>query len=70
MLLGWIAGTMAVTDPAIVGYMPTTPASKPGLPPEVNDMVRYGAGVAGALFVLAWGKWAASRRKPPARSAA
>jgi YjbE family integral membrane protein len=64
MLLGWIAGTMAVTDPAIIGYMPSTPAARPGLPPEVNDLVRYGAGLAGALFVLAWGKWAASRRKP------
>jgi YjbE family integral membrane protein len=55
MLLGWIAGTMAVTDPAIVGYMPSVPAAKPGLPPEVADVVRYGAGVAGALLVLALG---------------
>jgi predicted tellurium resistance membrane protein TerC len=62
MLLGWIAGTMAVTDPAVIGYMPTTPADKPGLPPEVSAAVRYGAGLAGALLVLAWGKWAASRR--------
>ena len=62
MLLGWIAGTMAVTDPAIIGYMPSVPADKPGLPAEVTATVRYGAGVAGALLVLAWGKWAASRR--------
>jgi YjbE family integral membrane protein len=62
MLLGWIAGTMAVTDPAIIGYMPSVPADKPGLPPEVTAAVRYGAGIAGALLVLAWGKWAASRR--------
>jgi YjbE family integral membrane protein len=62
MLLGWIAGTMAVTDPAVLGYMPTVPAEKPGLPPEVTATVRYAAGVAGALLVLAWGKWAASRR--------
>ena len=62
MLLGWIAGTMAVTDPALIGYMPSTPADKPGLPPEVSATVRYGAGLAGALLVLAWGKWAASRR--------
>jgi predicted tellurium resistance membrane protein TerC len=55
MLLGWIAGTMAVTDPAIIGHMPTTPPAKPGLPPEVLDSVRYGAGVAGALLVLALG---------------
>jgi YjbE family integral membrane protein len=55
MLLGWIAGTMAVTDPAIVGYMPSTPADRPGLPPEVANSVRYGAGLAGALLVLALG---------------
>jgi YjbE family integral membrane protein len=69
MLLGWIAGTMAVTDPAVIGYMPSVPADKPGLPPEVSAAVRYGAGIAGALLVLAWGKWAASRRAA-ARSAA
>ena len=62
MLLGWIAGTMAVTDPAVIGYMPSVPADKPGLPPEVTATVRYAAGVAGALLVLAWGKWVASRR--------
>jgi YjbE family integral membrane protein len=70
MLLGWIAGTMAVTDPAIIGYMPSTPAERPGMPPEVNDAVRYGAGVAGALLVLAWGKWAASRRAAAAAAQA
>jgi YjbE family integral membrane protein len=64
MLLGWIAGTMAVTDPAIVGYMPSTPAAKPGLPPEVNDALRYGAGVAGALLVLALGMLLRRRRAP------
>ncbi len=68
MLLGWIAGTMAVTDPAILGYMPTVPPDKPGLPPEVTATVRYGAGIAGALLVLAWGKVVASRRA--ARTAA
>jgi YjbE family integral membrane protein len=62
MLLGWIAGTMAVTDPAIIGYMPSTPADKPGLPPEVSAAVRYGAGIAGALLVLAWGKSISARR--------
>jgi YjbE family integral membrane protein len=62
MLLGWIAGTMAVTDPAVSGHLPTVPADPPDLPPEVAATVRYAAGVAGALLVLAWGKWAASRR--------
>ena len=58
MLLGWIAGTMAVTDPALAGWMPTDGADKP----QVLDSVRYGAGLAGALLVYALGKWFASRR--------
>jgi len=62
MLLGWIAGTMAVTDPAVIGHLPTAPADSPDLPPEVTATVRYAAGVAGALMVLAWGKWVAARR--------
>jgi YjbE family integral membrane protein len=61
MLLGWIAGTMAVTDPAVLPYLPTTPATKPGGLPEVLDSLRYGAGVAGALLVLAIGTWVKRR---------
>ena len=64
MLLGWIAGTMAVTDPAAIAWMPTQAAAKAGAAPEVLDAVRYGAGVAGALLVLALGKWIASRKLP------
>jgi YjbE family integral membrane protein len=55
MLLGWIAGTMAVTDPAVLGHVPTLPLDKPGALPEVLASVRYGAGLAGALLVLAIG---------------
>lgn len=62
MLLGWIAGTMAVTDPAALGFVPTEPAEKAGALPQVVDTVRYAAGVIGALLVLAIGKWVASRR--------
>ena len=69
MLLGWIAGTMAVTDPAVLGYMPTLPAEKPGALPEVAAAVRYGAGVAGALLVLAIGV-AVKRRRTAASPAA
>ncbi|MEY3252816.1 MAG: hypothetical protein RL227_1789, partial [Pseudomonadota bacterium] len=39
MLLGWIAGTMAVTDPGILPHLPTTPALKPGGLPEVSDLL-------------------------------
>ncbi len=62
MLLGWIAGTMAVTDPAVLGYMPTLPVERAGALPEVVAAVRYGAGVAGALLVLAIGLLVKSRR--------
>ena len=62
MLLGWIAGTMAVTDPAALPFMPTLPAAVAGAAPEVAATVRYGAGVAGALLVLAIGALIKRRR--------
>jgi YjbE family integral membrane protein len=68
MLLGWIAGTMSVTDPGILPYLPTTPAEKPGGLPEVADALRYGAGVAGALLVLAIGMLV--KKRAEAKSAA
>ena len=49
MLLGWIAGTLAVSDPATVHLIPESPA------------LHYGAGVAGALLVLALGSLLARR---------
>jgi YjbE family integral membrane protein len=51
MLLGWIAGTMALGDPALAPYI------------DPSDMVKYAAGVAGALLVLAAGKVAARRKQ-------
>lgn len=58
MLLGWIAGTMAVSDPALINpeVMPQVPKL------AVNDGVKYGAGIAGALLVLAIGKALQARR--------
>ena len=53
MLLGWIAGTMAHSDPALASYIPQDRAW------------HYGVGVAGALLVLAIGKWVQRRRGPP-----
>jgi YjbE family integral membrane protein len=43
MLLGWIAGTMAYSDPAVIGWLPQT------------KVVYYALGVTGALFVFAVG---------------
>jgi YjbE family integral membrane protein len=58
MLLGWIAGGMLVTDPVMANpdkwqWMLKLPQS---------DVLRYGASVAGALLVLAIGKYIATRR--------
>jgi YjbE family integral membrane protein len=66
MLLGWIAGGMLVTDPALANHdkwqwmlkMPLDATSG-----EVTDLVKYGASVAGALLVLAAGKIILARRK-------
>lgn len=63
MLLGWIAGTMAVTDPALRAWMPYETGVER---PDVIAAVRYGAGVAGALFVLGLGKWLAARQRAAA----
>jgi len=63
MLLGWIAGTMAVTDPALRAWMPYETGVER---PEVIAAVRYGAGIAGALFVLVLGKWLAARKRATA----
>ena len=55
MLLGWIAGAMIVSDPALLPHIPTLPPAKAGMLPEVVAAVRYGAGIAGAVLVLAVG---------------
>ncbi len=53
MLLGWIAGQMAFTDPALKPYIPADKAWE------------YGAAVAGALMVLLIGKFMARPRAEP-----
>jgi YjbE family integral membrane protein len=54
MLLGWIAGTMAHTDPALKEILPQT------------TLWNYGLGVLGALVVLALGVLVKRRAKQPA----
>ena len=51
MLLGWIAGEMIYTDPALQGALPAEAAWK------------YAAAATGALLVLAIGRFAAARRR-------
>jgi YjbE family integral membrane protein len=64
MLLGWIAGTMAITDPAVTPYLPA--GAKPG---EPAAWLRYGAGVGGAALVWLLGqavRWKRASAKPAA----
>jgi len=69
MLLGWIAGTMAVSDPAAMPYLANVPGDKPADPLQVSALLRYGAGVAGAVFVLMLGLWAKKRNEAKAVAA-
>ncbi|HSW08627.1 TerC family protein [Aquabacterium sp.] len=58
MLLGWIAGTMAVSDPALGSTIPQAAGAAPAA-------WHYSAGIAGALLVLAIG-WAVKKRRTAA----
>ncbi|MDP2368716.1 TerC family protein [Rhodoferax sp.] len=57
MLLGWIAGTMAHSDPAVLQWLPQT------------KVWNYGLGGAGALLVFAVGKLMAGRASDPPEAA-
>jgi YjbE family integral membrane protein len=56
-LLGWVAGEMAVTDPAIHDFV------------ETHHYLHTVLPVAGAIIVVALGKWLSSRAQAAARSA-
>lgn len=56
MLLGWIAGTMLVTDPGLLPFLPTETLSGAKLP-TVPPMLHYAAGAVGAILVFAVGNW-------------
>ncbi|SFB86909.1 integral membrane protein, YjbE family [Polaromonas sp. OV174] len=51
-LLGWVAGDMAMSDPAIAGWAANQHALHNAVP------------ALGAMFVVAAGKWLASRQQP------
>ena len=65
MLLGWIAGTMAITDPAVAQPDAWTWMVK--LPQTA--VVKYACGIAGALLVLAVGRWLDARNRTTATPA-
>ena len=51
-LLGWVAGEMAATDPVVTDWVDANAA-----------WLHWGAPVAGAIFVVAVGKWIAAQRE-------
>ena len=61
MLLGWIAGTMAVGDPALASVIQQTNG-------EATSAVRYAAGIAGAALVLMVGLLLRRRHAAGAKS--
>ncbi|MBT9503187.1 MAG: TerC family protein [Burkholderiaceae bacterium] len=60
MLLGWIAGTMVVGDPALEKWVPMEAGKGDAM--QVSSMFNYAAGVIGALLVLAVGKLVSRRQ--------
>ena len=58
MVMGWIAGTMAVTDPGLLEYLPAM-LNEAG---KVFPAIYYGTGVLGALSVVVLAKWVHFRR--------
>ncbi len=74
MLLGWIAGGMFVTDPVFThpeqwNWMPKLGTMDARGLADMHGAVYYGAHVAGALLVLALGKWLVARRAQKASTA-
>lgn len=68
MLLGWIAGGMLVSDPVFTHpgewlWAPKFGTMNANGLAEMHGAVYYGAHAAGALLVLAIGKWLAARGK-------
>jgi YjbE family integral membrane protein len=69
MLLGWIAGGMLVTDPAFVNpdqwtWMPKLGSLDSKGLAVISDTLYWTAHIAGAMLVLAVGKFVASRQQP------
>ena len=58
MLMGWIAGTMAVTDPGLLEYLPFM-SNEHG---KVFAGLYYGAGGVGAVSVVVAAKWVHKHR--------
>ncbi|MGH8697934.1 MAG: TerC family protein, partial [Burkholderiales bacterium] len=68
-LLGFVAGEMAVTDPAIGGWVRATFAQVNDKPMIAGISLALVCGLLGALFVWAIGTWLARRRSAAAAPA-
>ncbi|KAF1021734.1 MAG: hypothetical protein GAK30_01634 [Paracidovorax wautersii] len=63
MLLGWIAGTMLITDQFLIAnVLPQTWLDRSGVQIDIISVVKYTCGIVGALLVLAAGKALAARK--------
>jgi YjbE family integral membrane protein len=65
-LLGFVAGEMAITDPAIGDWVKATFAHEDGKPVIAGLSLELMCGVIGALFVWLVGGWLARRRQAAA----
>ncbi len=61
MLLGWIAGTLAISDPALANHLPDVKSTE-------FHTYKYASGIAGALLVLVLGKVLSQRSTLTAQS--
>jgi YjbE family integral membrane protein len=63
-LIGWVAGEMLVTDPALEGWLKTLGAKYVNGRPMLGELaLELLAGVVGVVIVVALGKWLAGRHQ-------
>ena len=66
-LIGWVAGEMPVTDPALEGWLRGLGVEFVEGKPNVGALsLELLAGIIGLIVVIALGKWLAGRRQPEA----
>lgn len=69
-LIGFVAGEMLVTDPALAGWMVQYGIQYNGGNPTVGEVkLALVSGVIGAALVVLWGKWLAKRQEARAAGA-
>ncbi len=63
-LIGWVAGEMLVTDPALEGWLTQLGVQFVQGKPHVGGLsLELIAGLIGVVIVVAWGSWLAKRQK-------